>query len=134
MFVGGRDGCSVLDISHPDGVAQSLAAGAHVLENRPFTPESPKARNTRLEIEALELEGPIEQVAERLRRLFASVEPADDDDPRPAELRARTVHFGVYGTRTFSVFAVPDAGPPVVFFTDGPPDTSELLRFAPADG
>lgn len=133
MFVGGRDGTSVLDLTQAASPVRSLDAGVHVLENRPFSPESPKASGTRAAIDAIDRDCSLGEYAERLRRVFASVEPASDHaDPRPSELRARTVHLGVYGTRTFSVFAVPEAGPPEIFFTDGPPDTTTLVRLETA--
>ncbi len=133
MFVGGRDGCTLLDLTTARQEREKLESGVHVLENRPFAPESPKASGTRRAIEALNFEQPLPELAARLREVFSSVEAApDDDSPRPPELRSRTVHFGFYGTRTFSVFAVPDEGEPVIYFTDGPPDSSALQPFGPS--
>jgi len=151
LLVGDRDSLHYLDLTGEGAVGppEELAAGAHVLENRPLHVASHKADFVRARlaplaavpaaggalVAALEAILRDHTVPEAARRGWhppdpAAVAAAAAGGPpvpfvRPLETEAACVHAGPYGTRAATIVLVPPGpGAPVVRATDGPSCTT----------
>lgn len=144
LLVGDRDSLFYFDLNGGPLRAIALPPGLHVLENRPLSPVSPKARFVRGLVEdALPPpEAPRDQLIEPLLGVLRSHAMPDEaqmaearglEPFRPAPTFAPCVHAGgIYGTRTGAIVIVPreSEARPVFRYTDGPPCAAPLLDAA----
>jgi uncharacterized protein with NRDE domain len=130
VLAGDRTSLHYADVRGEAVAVEELAPGVHVLENKPLGEPSLKVDFVRRAMEpALSLRG--DALVGFLQRALASheiPEGADRDGLRPIERYAACVHAGPYGTRSSTIVVVPDHAPPAIWFTDGPPCSSQLRR------
>lgn len=112
----------------------ALGPGVHVLENRPFHADSPKADFIRGRIQPL-LSLRADALVEGLVGVLSSrdVPPRAKDRPatdRPIETEAAFICAGPYGTRSSTLVFVRDGVLPLFYATDVPPGTAPLRDHA----
>lgn len=145
LLVGDRHSLVAVTVDAARGdvpVAEALAPGVHVLENRPLHEPSPKVDRVRSLVgrarASLSGAGAPASVAALLAVLGPVLAdhqiPGGDPDGavggdwRPAAVSACCVHTPEYGTRSSSVVVVPDAaGPPALAVADGHPCTTPFV-------
>lgn len=136
MLVGDADQLFSVELAGGGPVQVTrLDPGRHVLENRPFgTPTGKTAAvAARLaEVEALASPDRVDPFVAALAGLLAEHRPAPpltEAGPTPDPVRsAACVHAPCSGTRSATIVLVSEAGPPRVWFADGPPCTVPFVE------
>ncbi len=125
LFVGDRHSLHYVDFTGGERAgARELKPGLHILENRPLEAPSPKVERVRAL--AAERAANIELI-DYLHSILADHElPAAASAARPIETEAACVHSALYGTRSSEMIAIPEAGAPRVWFSDGPSCTHPI--------
>jgi uncharacterized protein with NRDE domain len=130
VLVGDRDSLHYLALG--DGThspAIELAAGIHVLENRPIEAASPKSDFVRERL-------PKPSEPRLLRGLWGilqsravptKIDPAAPGPSRPPESEAAYVELGPYGTRWSGIVAVPRRGRSRFLFSEQPSPDGRML-------
>jgi len=144
LLVADRKSLFYVDLTTADRPeATELGAGIFVLENRPLTPTSPKARAVGDALAAMPssnsaaLVPALEEILQSHVIPPAAATSRAREPTRPLATEAVCVHAGPYGTRSASIVVVAANGLPRFLFADGPPcvtpfvDVTELWRDHP---
>lgn len=133
LLVADRDSAFYIGMQEGDvPFVRELAAGLHILENRPLDAPSPKADHARAAVQKL-TSWPTHMLVEHLGAVLANAEiPASavaqhaaTADPRPIEVEAACVSLGAYGTRSSTVVLVDTSI--TVYSTNAPPMTAPFV-------
>lgn len=138
VLAGDRSSLFAVDMSRPELAIEELAAGIHILENRPLGAASPKVSHLRAQLQGVEdlaaddLEGRLRNVLRDHEtpeaRAEPNAEPTNDEFPRPLATEAACVHAEHYGTRWSGVITVPRGDRlPSFSYADGPPCRADFF-------